>query len=122
MIITLSDCLRIQAQKTPDKEALVYRERLITYAELDDEVDRVAAMLLNIGLAKNDRVAVFMEKSPEEAASLLAVSRAGGIFIDVNHLLKAPQVWPLRFCIFSWIRGLNSSSQRVSGIKFLLLS
>ena len=110
MIITLSDCLRIKAQKTPDKEALVYRDRLITYADLDDEVDRVAAMLFDIGLAKNDRVAVFMEKSPEEAASLLAVSRAGGIFIDVNHLLKAPQV--LHILLDSGTKFLFTTRQR----------
>ena len=118
MIITLSDCLRIQAQKTPDKEALVYRDRRISYAELDDEVDRLSVMLINAGLAKDDRVAVYIEKSPEEAASLLAVSRAGGIFIDVNHLLKAPQV--LHIFLDSGAKFLFTTRQRYKVLASVL--
>ncbi|GAB4283039.1 MAG: acyl-CoA ligase (AMP-forming), exosortase A system-associated [Deferrisomatales bacterium] len=92
MRVTVADCLREQAQKRPEREALVHRGRRISYASLDAEVDRLAALLVEQGVRKGDRVAVYMEKGPEEASSLLAAARAGGVFVDVNHLLKPPQV------------------------------
>jgi len=118
MIITLDDCLKVQAQKVPNKEALVYKDRRISYAEFDDEVDRVAAILLNSGLEKNDRVAVFMEKSPEEAVTLLAANRAGGVFIDVNHLLKAHQV--LHILRDSGTKFLFTTQQRLRVIASVI--
>ena len=89
---TVADSLREQAQSAPEREALVYRSRRIPYGVLDAEVDRVARLLLDAGLRKGDRVAVYMEKCPEEAVSLLAASRSGGVFVDINHVLKPPQV------------------------------
>lgn len=92
MNITIADFLSRQALIRPEKEAIAYRDRSLTFEHLNREVDRVAAVLLDSGLKKGDRVAVFMEKSVEEAVSLLAAARCGGVFVDINHLLKAPQV------------------------------
>ena len=92
MFVTIADCLRAQAEQAAEREALAYRGRRISYGELEAEVVGLASLLLDQRLRKGDRVAVFLEKSPEEAASLLAISRAGGAFVDVNHLLKPPQV------------------------------
>ncbi len=89
---SIPDILRKQANLRPEEEALVYRDRRITFSALDKEVDRLAQFLLDLGLEKGDRVAVYCEKSPEEAASFLAIARAGGVFIIVNPLLKGPQV------------------------------
>ncbi len=90
--ITLSDCLKKSAMGAPGKEALVYRDRRLSYKEFDQAVDQVAIQLLNAGMAKNDRCAVYMEKCIEEAVSIFGVTRAGGIFIDINHLHKGDQV------------------------------
>ncbi|WP_025321610.1 acyl-CoA ligase (AMP-forming), exosortase A system-associated [Deferrisoma camini] len=118
MRITVADSLREQAGIWPDKEALVHRQRRISYASLDAEVDRLACLLLDQGLRKGDRVAVYMEKSPEEAASLLAAARAGGVFIDVNHLLKPPQVEHI-LCD-SGARVLLTTRQRAAGLAEVL--
>lgn len=91
MKITLADCLRTTAELFPDKEALVYRDKRLTYSEFDRSVDLIAFLLFDAGMKKNDRCAIYMEKSIEEAVSILAVNRAGGIFIDINHLHKKDQ-------------------------------
>ena len=77
----LSDCLRHSAARFPEQEALVYRITRLTYHAFDREVDQVAALLLEADLQKNARCAVYMEKSIEEAVSLFAVNRAGGIIL-----------------------------------------
>ncbi|GAB6064060.1 acyl-CoA ligase (AMP-forming), exosortase A system-associated [Deferrisoma palaeochoriense] len=118
MRITIADSLRASAQRWPEKEALVHRDRRISYASFDAEVDRFASLLVEHGVAKGDRVAVYMEKCPEEAASLLAVARAGGIFVDVNHLLKAPQVEHI--LRDSGARVLVTTRQRAAGLAEVL--
>ena len=90
--ITISDCLKEKALTSPDKEALVYKTLRLNYHVFDNQVEMLSQGLLELGLVKNERVAVYMEKSHQEAISILSANRAGGIFVDINPLLKAPQV------------------------------
>ncbi|MGF1427858.1 acetate--CoA ligase [Kitasatospora sp. LaBMicrA B282] len=51
--------------------------RAITYAELKDEVSRAANALLELGVAKGDRVAVYLPMIPEAVVTMLACARIG---------------------------------------------
>lgn len=53
--------------------------RRITYAELTDEVKRVANVLEGLGIGQGDRVAIYLPMIPEAIASMLAVARVGAI-------------------------------------------
>ena len=53
--------------------------RKITYAELHIEVQRFAAVLKALGIAKGDRVAIYMGMCPELAMALLACARIGAV-------------------------------------------
>ncbi|HET7766274.1 MAG TPA: propionate--CoA ligase [Burkholderiales bacterium] len=65
--------------------ALVYistetgEERSTTYAELHAEVQRAAAMMKSLGVAKGDRVIVYMPMIPEAVVAILACARIGAI-------------------------------------------
>jgi acetyl-CoA synthetase len=72
------------AQGRGDQPALIYfnergEQRRFTYKELRQEVERVAAALRALGIAKGDRVTVYMPTSPEAIALMLAVVRIGAI-------------------------------------------
>ncbi|WP_067247610.1 acetate--CoA ligase [Microbacterium resistens] len=54
-------------------------ERRITYAELTDEVKRLANVLTDLGIGHGDRVAIYLPMIPEAIASMLAVARVGAI-------------------------------------------
>jgi acetyl-CoA synthetase len=54
-------------------------ERRITYAELTDEVRRLANVLTELGVGEGDRVAIYLPMIPEAVASMLAVARIGAI-------------------------------------------
>ncbi len=54
-------------------------DRRITYAELTDEVKRVANVLEGLGVEAGDRVAIYLPMIPEAVASMLAVARLGAI-------------------------------------------
>lgn len=72
--------------------ALVERARSLSYAELREQVARIAAGLAGKGLSPGDRVAVYMGKTIEAVIALLAASRAGAVAVPVNPLLKSAQV------------------------------
>ena len=67
-----------------DKVALLWEGepgevRSLTYGELLADVQRVAAVLKNLGVRKGDRVAIYMGMCPELAMALLACARIGAV-------------------------------------------
>lgn len=67
-----------------DRVALLWEgepgdERRVTYAELTDEVKRLANVLEGLGIGTGDRVAIYMPMIPEAVAAMLAVARIGAI-------------------------------------------
>ena len=68
-----------------DQKALVWistevdREESCTYRELHAEVQRVAAMMISLGVGKGDRVIVYMPNTPEAVFAILACARIGAI-------------------------------------------
>ena len=91
----LQHLLEESAFATPGKDALidlVGGRRSLDYETLFTLAANGAAALQERGLARGDRIAVFLPKSLEEAAALFATSAAGGVFVSVNSLLLGPQV------------------------------
>ena len=67
-----------------DRVALLFEgepgdSRAVTYAELTDEVKRLANVLTDLGVGQGDRVAIYLPMIPEAIASMLAVARLGAI-------------------------------------------
>ncbi len=68
-----------------DQAAIIYdspvtgKKRSITYAELQDEVASLAAVLQDMGVTKGDRVVIYMPMIPEAAFAMLACARIGAI-------------------------------------------
>ncbi|HWQ39764.1 MAG TPA: propionate--CoA ligase [Burkholderiales bacterium] len=68
-----------------DQKALVYlstetgQQRAYTYHELHREVNRFASVLLGLGVAKGDRVLIYMPMIPEAVFAMLACARLGAI-------------------------------------------
>lgn len=80
------------ARRDGDSPALTYKNDTLTYAELWESVLATAHGLRGIGLARGDRVVVFLEKRLETVQTLFGTSAAGGAFVPVNPLLRPQQV------------------------------
>jgi propionyl-CoA synthetase len=69
----------------PDRQALIWvstevdKEIVYTFAELQAEVERMAAILLSLGVQQGDRVLVYMPMIPEAAFAMLACARIGAL-------------------------------------------
>src|SRR5262249_57728303 len=57
--------------------------RTLTYEELRDEVNKMAAALRSLGLRKGDAIGVFMPMVPEIVVATLAIIKIGGIFLPL---------------------------------------
>ncbi|MDP3692782.1 AMP-binding protein [Bradyrhizobium sp.] len=75
-----------------DRVALIDGERSVSYHALSQLVARCAATLRANGLSRGDRVAIVLPKCIEECWAMLGVSRAAGVFVPVNSVLRAQQI------------------------------
>jgi benzoate-CoA ligase family protein len=71
----------------PDKTAILFEERAISYAEVREKVDRVARRLITEGLLPEQRVLVCMRDCPEFAYAWFGAVKAGAVVTQVNPLL-----------------------------------
>ncbi len=76
------NCVDRHVASRADKAAIIWEgepgdTRTLTYAELYREVNRAAQMLLNLGVRKGDRVAIYMPLIPEVIVAMLACARLG---------------------------------------------
>ena len=84
--------LESSARRTPDKVALVCDDRRLTYREIDALADRLAASLVELGLAPGDRVVIHLDNSVEAVVAVFAVLKANGVFVVVNPTTKAEKL------------------------------
>jgi len=86
---SLPNELRRQAAANPSAAALQFEKGpLISYLELLQRVEALAANLLKLGLSRGERVALLMDNSAEAVVAWFAVSFAGGVEVPVNPALK----------------------------------
>ncbi|HZM44253.1 MAG TPA: acyl-CoA ligase (AMP-forming), exosortase A system-associated [Burkholderiales bacterium] len=112
MAVLLHELILRSAQASPDSAALSYQQRRLTYAELARQVEAAARAYLDLGLARGDRVGIYLEKRFETVVAAFGAACAGCVFVPVNPLLKADQVaYILRDCN---VRILVSSCERVN--------
>ncbi len=78
----------------PDRSApfLQHARGITSFAQLDDQSARIAAVLKSSGAAKGDRVIVQVDKSPEAVMLYLACLRAGLTFIPLNTAYTIAEV------------------------------
>jgi acyl-CoA ligase (AMP-forming) (exosortase A-associated) len=95
--------------------ALTDKDITYTYAELWAKVHSAANGLRELGLQRDDRVAVFLEKRLETVAAIFGTSAAGGVFVPVNPVLRPAQVaYILADCS---VRVLVTSPERLNLMK-----
>jgi fatty-acyl-CoA synthase len=80
------------AEVFPDREAVVYGERRMTYTQFAQEVTRVAHALRAGGVKPGDRVAYLLPNIPEMLVAHFAVPLAGGVLVAINTRLAPPEV------------------------------
>jgi len=82
----LYDALSRAATDFPNKTAISFIGKELTFAEVDDAAKRLATMLQSKGLQKGDRVSLMLPNCPQFVISFYAVLYAGGTVVQTNPL------------------------------------
>ncbi len=86
------ELISFQAKKRGKKVALFVDEEKITYKDILDTADRLAAFLANKGVKKGDKIAFFLRNSPEFVYTIFAASKLGAIVVPINTFLKEEEL------------------------------
>jgi long-chain acyl-CoA synthetase len=86
--ISLPQMLADAAARYGSRPCISYQGRTMTYEEVDELSSRFAAGLVNLGLKRGDRVAVFLPNIPQFVISYFGTLRAGGIVVPCSPLYK----------------------------------
>jgi long-chain acyl-CoA synthetase len=97
--IPLHAFLEATAAKYPNKPAIHFKpshqgfaRSSLTYAQLNDLCDRMAAALAGMGVKKGDRVAIFMPNIPQFVIAFYGILKAGGVVVAANPAYTEPEL------------------------------
>jgi long-chain acyl-CoA synthetase len=79
-------------ERTPDRPAVVFYGREITYRELREATDRLAAALAALGVSKGDRVALYLLNSPQFIIAYFAALKAGATVTPISPVYTSHEV------------------------------
>lgn len=117
MAHALAALISESARRFPDRVAVRDGERDTTYRELDEASDRFAAALQEHGVARGDRVGIWVHKSTASVVGIFAVLKAGGCYVPLDpNAPPARLAWVLGDC---GVRVLFSARDMAGGIEAL---
>ena len=78
-----------QVQQTPDKIAVVFEDKQLTYAELNARANQLAHYLQKLGVVPDMPVGIYAERSLDIIIALLGILKSGGAYLPLDPALPA---------------------------------
>ena len=82
--LCFNQLFQFQAEQTPDATAVIFEDQQITYRNLNERANRLAHRLINLGIGPEVPVGLLMWSSLEAMISILAIMKAGGVFLPLD--------------------------------------
>ncbi|GAK32252.1 acyl-CoA ligase (AMP-forming), exosortase A system-associated [Iodidimonas nitroreducens] len=114
----LHDLVLNKTGESASAMALGSGSAMLSYADVQHEISRMAAGLHALGVQRFDRVVVYLDKRIETITAFWGISRLGGIFVPANPVLKPPQIEHI--IADSTARVLISSRSRIAALGDVL--
>lgn len=92
----IADLIRRSSYHYPDKPAVVFQGKTLSYAQLEGECNQVANALLDLGLQKYDRVAILAHNTVHHVQTWFGCCKAGLVYLAINYLLRGKDI---SYCI-----------------------
>jgi long-chain acyl-CoA synthetase len=90
--VALYHFLEESARKYPDKPCTIFKGAVISYKEMNEITDRLAAALADMGVKKGDRVGIFMPNTPQFVMAYFGILKAGGVVVATNPLYTPAEI------------------------------
>ncbi|USK68550.1 long-chain-fatty-acid--CoA ligase [Peribacillus asahii] len=92
MSYNLNENLKRSASNFPESIAYIYGDKSVTYQELNQKVDRLAAGLYVQGIRKGDGVALILGNSPEFLIAYYGILRLGAFAVPINPMFTQGEI------------------------------
>lgn len=89
---TVIDLFEAQASKTPDATALVFEDEKLSYSQLNERSNQLAHYLQSLGVTIGALVPVSIERSVDMIVSVLAILKAGAVYVPVDPEYPAERI------------------------------
>src|SRR5262249_29676221 len=80
----IQELFTTSVDRYPMNVAIICGEKKVTYIELEEETNKLANFLANLGTARGSRVAIFAQDSIRSIVSILGVLKAGCVFVPLD--------------------------------------
>ena len=84
--------LAVSALRYPDKTALVFFDQVLTWRQVFDQAERLAAHLREQGVHDGDRVILLMQNCPQWVVAHFAILRANAVVVPVNPMNRSDEL------------------------------
>lgn len=91
-MLNLAVALEDSAARYPNREAVVSGPVRLTYREVDEQANRIAHLLADLGIGRGHRVALTCPNVPEFITAYYGILKSGATVVPLNILLKAREV------------------------------
>ncbi|MHB1404429.1 MAG: non-ribosomal peptide synthetase family protein [Desulfitobacteriaceae bacterium] len=81
---TVSELFETEVRKSPDKTALIFEGKCLSYAELNHKANQLAHYLRTQGVGRNTIVGLLVKRSLEMVVGILAILKAGAAYLPVD--------------------------------------
>ncbi len=90
--LCIHQLVEAQVAKNPDAIAVVFEERQITYQELNQRANKLAAYLVSLGVKPEVKVGICIERSLEMVVGLLGILKAGGAYVPIDPAYPSDRI------------------------------
>lgn len=90
--ILITELFERQVDKNPEKIAIVYEDKSLTYKELNEKANQLARLLRSNGVKPNDIVGIMCDRSIEVIVGIFAVIKAGGSYLPIDVKYPAHRI------------------------------
>ena len=85
MALNIADLAEHAIDAVPDRVALICGDDQLTYAQLEEQANRLAHYLIDQGVKKDDKVGLYCRNRIEIVIAMLGIVKAGAILVNVNY-------------------------------------
>jgi long-chain acyl-CoA synthetase len=89
---SIAEMFYTRVQESPDATHVLFYDEVITYAQTNQQANRVANYLKDKGVAKGDIISVMVLKSPEIYYTMFGIQKLGAVAGAINYMLKGPEI------------------------------
>ncbi len=125
----LIEMLNLSTAINPEKTAMYFMDRKVTYRELSSASDRFARGLNNLGIKKDDKAAIFLSNSPEFVIANFGIIKAGSTVVPINNMFKQEEA---EFILkdadascavtsLAYLDIIRPIRQKLKGLKYIIL-